>query len=143
MQFHLLGSSYTFYLTCNVAYFKRIAKYFMVWVARGNLHNTCIQSYNITVTSELTDLNAVEEYWHKTKLAFSSQNITRQSMTCNTAYLNISKLPYTLWTSRSILPENLNMSWQTFNRHYTLIFHLWIDQSIYALITRTILYFHE
>ena len=29
----------------------------MVCVARGNFYNTCIQSYNIPVTSELTDLN--------------------------------------------------------------------------------------
>ena len=31
----------------------------MAWVARGNLHNTCIQSYNITVTSELTGINGM------------------------------------------------------------------------------------
>ena len=54
-------------------------------------------------------LNAVEECWHRANKHYLSQNITRQSMTCGITYMNISERPDTLWTSRSILPENLHV----------------------------------
>ena len=63
----------------------------MVCVARDNLHNTCIQSYNITVTSELTDITT----------KFKTTKFTGYGMTD----MSIRTLLYDVEVGRIALPE--------------------------------------
>ena len=55
-------------------------------------------------------LNAVENAGAGPNEHCLYQNTTRQTRTCDAAYLNISERFGTLWTLRNILPESLNTS---------------------------------